>query len=1120
MNKSLLIRTFRLFIATVLFLPLSAAAVSAQTPDAGITLDMQDARLEEVMDAIEKQSEYLFLNDQVDVDKKVTINVTSAGIEQVLKALFADTDVKWSIQGTNIYISISPVKDSSMGGQSDNRISGTIIDATGFPVIGAGVLIKGTTVGASTDLDGKFSFELPEGMESGYLEIACLGYASQTLPIGSRRVFDVTLETDAIMMEGTVVTALGIKRSEKALSYNVQEVKSDELLSNKDANFVNSLNGKVAGLVINASSSGVGGASKVVMRGQKSISKSSNALYVIDGVPMYTSARDGGTEFDSRGSSDPIADINPEDIESMTVLTGAAAAALYGSAAANGAIVINTKKGEEGKTTVTVSSNTDVSRPFVLPRFQNRYGTGDYNSPDGSILRSWGARLNDANYMGYDPARDYFQTGVTATESVSLSTGNSKNQTYLSAAAINSIGNVPNNEYNRYNFTFRNTTKFLDDKMTLDVSAGYIIQDDQNMTNQGTYNNPLVGAYLFPRGNDWEDIRMYERWDVSRKIYTQYWPVGDGGMTMQNPYWINNRNMRQNKKTRYMLTAGLSYEILDWLTLSGRVRVDNSNNKYTEKFYATTNTQLTEKSENGLFGQEISEDKQIYADALLDINKTWEDWSLHANIGASITDMRNDLTSNRGPIAADNIPNIFNLFVLDQTAMVKKQSGWREQTQSVYASAEIGYKSAYYLTLTGRNDWPSQLAGPRSTSKSFFYPSVGASVVLSQIIPNMPKELEFLKIRASYASVGSSFERWLANPLHEWPEKGNAWATDTSYPVNLKPERTDSWEIGLSMRFLEWFSLDATYYRTNTKNQTFFPEISTGSGYSKIPIQSGNVLNAGFEMSLGFEKTWGLFNWSSNYTLSTNKNKILSLAENAVNPITGELLNIPALNMGGLGNARFLLKEGGTLGDLYSRSRLATDETGAIYVDPDGNVVPETITDVNEYVKLGSVLPKANMAWRNDFRIGNFNLGFMVTARLGGVVFSRTQAVLDYYGVSEITAADRDRGFVEINGGDRLDVNQWYSKVSSGDVVPQYYTYSATNVKLQEASIGYTFPRKMLGNVCDLTLQLVGRNLWMIYNKAPFDPESIATTGNYYQGIDYFMMPSTRNFGFNIRIKF
>ena len=1117
MKKSLFFKSIRLFASLILFA--TAGMAYAQSPSSVITLDMDNVPLETVLDSIEEQSNYLFLNDQVDLSRTVSISVTDVPVKDALDQLFDGLGISWRISGINIYI--SNIASQEAGSGQDDVISGTIIDETGFPVIGAGVLIQGTTTGASTDIDGRFSFNLPAGGGSDLvLEISCLGYATQTMPIGTRRVFNVTLATDAIMMEGTVVTALGIKRSEKALSYNVQEVNSEDLLTNKDANFVNSLSGKVAGLVINASSSGVGGASKVVMRGQKSISKSSNALYVIDGVPMYTSARDAGTEFDSRGATDPIADLNPEDIESMTVLTGAAAAALYGSAAANGAIVINTRKGEEGKTTLTVSSNTEIFTPFVLPRFQNRYGTGDYNSKEGSLVRSWGSRLNDKNYYGYDPARDYFQTGVTGTQNVSFSTGNAKNQTYLSAGAVNSIGNVPNNEYNRYNFNFRNTTKFLDDKMTLDVAANYIMQDDQNVTNQGTYNNPLVGAYLFPRGNDWADYEMYERYDMGRGIYTQYWPVGDAGMTMQNPYWVNYRNLRQNKKNRYMLSAGLSYEILDWLTLSGRVRLDNSINRYTEKFYATTNTQLTEDSNNGLFGQEISEDKQVYADVLLDINKTWDDWSLHANVGASITDMRNDLFKNRGPIAEDNIPNVFNVFAIDQSKMEKTQSGWREQTQSVYASAEIGFKSAYYLTLTGRNDWPSQLAGPRSTASSFFYPSVGASVVLSEIIPGMPKQLEYLKLRASYADVGTPFDRWLANPLHEWPDKGNAWATDTTYPVDLKPERTQSWEVGLQARFLNWFSLDATYYRTNTKNQTFFPEISTGSGYSEIPIQSGNVLNEGFELALGFEKQWGIFNWASNYTFSTNRNEIVELAENAINPVTGEKLGISLMNMGGLGNARFILKEGGTLGDLYSRTDFVRDSNGDIYVDENGNVATTTYTDMEDYIKLGSVLPKANMAWRNDFRIGNFNLGFMLTARLGGVVFSRTQAVLDYFGVSEASALARDNGGFVINGSDYVDANTWYTASASGDVVPQYYTYSATNVRLQEASIGYTFPRKMLNDVCELTLSLTGKNLWMIYNKAPFDPESIATTGNYYQGIDYFMMPNTRNFAFSVRLKF
>lgn len=1126
MNKFLFIQTLKRFSLAVILAV--CAMTSAFAQNAGeITLKMENAPLGKVMDAIENQSQYLFLNDGVDVNMIVDVNVTKATISATLDKIFAAKPVSWKIDGVNIYISTK--KDDTAAGR---RVSGVVTDASGAPLIGAAILVKGTTNGASTDVDGKFAFELDNDNMSGAktLQFVCLGYTTVELPLGTRRVFNVTMQDDAQLLEGTVVTALGIKRSEKALSYNVQKVDSDELLANKDANFVNSLNGKVAGLVINSSSSGVGGASKVVMRGEKSISKSSNALYVIDGVPMYTSAKDAGTGFDSKGATDPIADINPEDIESMTVLTGAAAAALYGSSAANGAIVVTTKKGVEGKTSLTITSNTEIFNPFILPSFQNRYGTGDLNSSEGSIVRSWGNKLNTSNYMGYNPRSDYFQTGVTGTESVSFSTGNSKNQTYLSAAAVNSKGIVPNNGYNRYNFNFRNTTKFLNDKMTLDVAVGYIMQNDRNLTNQGTYNNPVVGAYIFPRGNDWNDVSMFERWDSSRKIYSQYWPVGDAGMTMQNPYWINYRNLRQNKKNRYNLSAGLYYDITDWMTLSGRVKVDNSENKFTEKFYATTNTQLTEYSHNGLYGQEESQDKQFYADVLLDINKTWNNWSLHANVGASISDMRSDAFSLRGPIAdgevdpteSKNIPNVFNVFAISQSKSVKKQAGWREQTQAVYASAEIGFKNAYYLTLTGRNDWPSQLAGPRSNQKGFFYPSVGASVVLSEIIPNMPKQLEYLKVRSSGASVGVPFGRWIANPMHEWPDKGNSWNTQTAYPVeNLKPERTNSWEVGITARFLNWFSLDASYYNTHTKNQTIYPEISTGSGYSEIPIQSGDVQNQGVELSLGFDKTWGIFGWNSSYTFSTNKNKIVSLVKDVMNPVTGEPLNISAMEVGGLGNARFILKEGGSLGDLYSRQDFVRDSNGKIYVNAEGNVATEVIKDLDSYIKLGSVLPKANMAWRNDFKVQNFNFGFMLTARLGGVVYSRTQAMLDYYGVSEASASARDNGGVYINGSDLIDANKWYTAIGSGDAVPQYYTYSATNVRLQEASIGYTFPKKMLGGLFDLTLQVVGRNLWMIYNKAPYDPETVASaTSNFYSGLDYFMMPNTRNFGFNVRIKF
>ena len=939
-----------------------------------------------------------------------------------------------------------------------------------------------------------------------------------------------TLRESAVDVDAVVVTALGIKRSEKALSYNVQQVNSEDIVANKDVNFINSLSGKVAGVTINSSSGGVGSASRVVMRGQKSISQTSNALYVIDGVPMFTTARDGGTEFASQGTTDPIADINPEDIESMSVLNGAAAAALYGSDAANGAIVVTTKRGKAGYTSVTVSSNTEVMSPFVLPEFQNRYGTGDLNSSEGSIVRSWGNRLNSSNYMGYSPRDDYFQTGVTGTESVSLSTGTEKNQTYFSAAAVNSRGVIPNNGYDRYNFTFRNTTSFLGDKLKLDVGASYVMQKARNMTNQGTYNNPLVGAYVYPRGNDWADIEMYERYDPARRLYTQYWPVGDAGMTMQNPYWINYRNLRENNKDRYMLNAALSYDVLDWLNVSGRLRIDNSNNDYTEKFYASTFTQLTEGSKNGLYGITKTKDKQVYGDVLVNINKTFgEDWSLQANAGASISDMRYDAMKVRGPIPDGEITdekpllaNVFSVQNLSNTSKTKRlQEGWREQTQSIFASVEIGFKNTYFLTLTGRNDWPSQLAGEHSVKSSFFYPSVGASVVLSQLIPEMPKNLSYVKLRASYASVGVAFERYLANPRYSWNESGLNWSTQTRFPIyNLKPERTKSFEVGLTMRFLRHFNLDFTYYNTKTQDQTFEPNISTGSGSSKLTIQSGNVRNRGFEVALGYSNTWGKFSWDSNYTLSANKNKILSLADDVVNPETGEHFSVDQLDMGGLADARFILREGGTLGDFYSRIDLKRDSNGAVYINEKGEIASESITDVNSYIKLGSVLPDANMAWRNDFRWRNFNFGFMVSARLGGVVFSRTQAMLDYYGVSEVSAVARDAGGVMINSGDLVDANKWYTAIGSGNSVPQYYTYSATNVRLQEASIGYTIPKKKLGDICEITLSLVGRNLWMIYNKAPYDPETVATVNSYYQGIDYFMSPSTRNIGFNLRLKF
>ena len=1097
------LRKSKLFRALLILLLI---AVPVQWAAAQLTLSTPRTTLGTVIKQIQSQSKYqFFYNDKLSTVTVEPLKVKDASLEQVLNTL-----LKNKIEENIIYLSEKENSDSLQQQSGKERtITGQVVDAKGEPLIGVSILVKGTTDGAITDLDG--NYKIVTKSNNPVIVYSYIGYKTQEIPLKGQTAINITMMDDTQVIDEVVVTALGIKRSEKALSYNVTQVDAESALAVKDANFINSLNGKVAGLNINSSSSGIGGASKVVMRGSRGIEQSSNALYVIDGIPMYNLSASGGSEeMQSQGSTEAIADINPDDIESMSVLSGAAAAALYGSNASNGAIVITTKKGKVGRVALTVSSNTEMLSPFVMPQFQNRYGTSGTDA-------SWGKRLNEANYRGYDPASDYFQTGLIGTESVTLSTGTEHNQTYLSAAAVNSRGIIPNNKYDRYNFTFRNTTLFLEDKMKLDVGAQYIMQKDRNMVNQGIYANPLSSAYLFPRGNDWEDYKMYERYDLERNMYTQYWPQGGGSFRLQNPYWINYRNLRENDKDRYMLSAALSYDILSWLNVAGRVRLDNSYNTYTQKYYASTIATIAE-GENGFYGVTNTRDKQTYADLLLNINKTFgEDWSLTANIGASYSDNRSEALAVSGPIAANGLPNFFTVAQLDKETGKREETGYREQTQSIFASAEVGYRSTYYLTLTGRNDWPSQLAGPNSKQSSFFYPSVGGSVVLSELF-KLPESISYLKLRASWASVGLPFGRFLAYPTFSWNTSTGAYSSQSAYPLyDLKPERTDSWEVGLTARFLKHFNFDVSFYNTKTYNQTMDAKLSPTGGYSTFYAQTGNVRNRGVELSLGYKNTWNKFSWSSNYTFSANKNKILSLIDGYINPVTGEEITKDRMDVGGLSKARFILKVGGSLGDLYSQSDLLRDSNNKIYVNADGNVA---VNDKADDIYLGSVFPKANMAWRNDFQYGNWGLGFLLTARLGGVVYSATQAVLDSYGVSEATAAARDNGGVVINGNDMIDAQKWYTVVGADSGIPQYYTYSATNLRLQEASVSYTIPRKKLKNIMDITLSLVGRNLWMIYCKAPFDPESVATTGNYYQGIDYFMMPSLRSVGFNLKLKF
>ena len=1112
MNKKIIqqIRLSILLFVPALLFPLSAL----RAQNVRVTIRENGAKMEQVISAIERQTRYLFgIDDEVNTDLPVTVHAENEPLKKVLDEMFRGTDIVYTVEGTNILLTRRPAAPQSRA----VSVTGRVTDASGQPIVGASVIVRGTTVGVSTDTEGRFVLEVPSPAASQTLEVSYLGYETAAVPVGSRTSFEVTLQESSSEIEQVVVTALGIKRQEKALSYNVQQVAASDITLVKDANFMNSLSGKVAGVTINASSSGVGGATKVVLRGNKSISQSSNALYVIDGIPMYNFGGGGGTEFDSRGATEAIADINPEDIESISVLTGAAAAALYGSEAANGAVMITTKKGEAGALKVTLTSNTEFLNPFVLPEFQNRYGTGLNGVRSGSNIYSWGERLAPSARYGYTP-NDFFETGHVYTNAFTLSGGTDKNQTYFSAAAVNSDGIIPNNEYDRYNFTFRNTSFFLKDKLRIDASASYIYQQDQNMTNQGVYSNPLVSAYLFPRGENFDLYRRFERYNEGTKLMEQFWSsdMEGGDLRMQNPYWIAYRNLRNTDKKRYMLSLSASYDILPWLNVTGRVRIDNMNSLYTQKLYASSNTTITDGGRNGHYTEARTYDSQTYADVMANINKTFgDDWSLQANLGASINNVKSDELSYRGPIQENGLPNVFNVFDLDDTKKRAEKTGWHDQTQSLFASVEVGWKQMLYLTVTGRNDWASQIAG--SSSSSFFYPSVGLSWVPTSLW-DLGGALSYLKLRGSIASVGMPFPRYLTIPTYEYDATNRVWKDKTHYPIgDLKPERTTTYEVGVDARLWRHLSLSASWYQADTKNQTFDPSLPPSSSYTTIYLQTGHVRNTGVELSAGYDNTWRDFRWATNFTYSWNRNEIIELAANAVNPITGEPLNLEKLDIKGLGKAKYILKEGGTLGDLYTTSNLRFNDNGYVEVDKSGNLL---LTDEGDDIYLGSVFPDHTLAWRNDFSWKGVNLGVLFTGRIGGICYSATQANLDLYGVSEASAAARDAGGVWINGREMVDAQKWYQAIGSQSGLPQYYTYSATNFRLQELSLGYTLPSKWFRDRMRMTVSFVGRNLWMIYCKAPFDPEAVASTGLNYQGIDYFMMPSLRSLGFSVKFQF
>ena len=625
-------------ICTAILLLMIPCFAFAQTTKRDIKLDFTNTPITKIIESIEKQSGYsFFYNSDINTSQKTSIKMTSNDINQIVSTLLKSTSIDYRITEKRIVLFLKKTADEQ---KKAYTVTGVINDASG-PVIGASIATKNGQ-GTITSIDG--DFRLSNVYIGDVLTVSYVGFQTQNIVFNGQSKLNITLSESATELDQVVVTALGIKRSEKALSYNVQQLSSDDITTVKDPNFMNSLNGKVAGVTINSSASGAGSAARVVMRGVKSITKSNNALYVIDGIPMFNvvnESSDTGITADQPGS-DAVADINPEDIESINMLTGPAAAALYGNAAASGVVLINTKKGTKDKTNVSVSSSTIFSNATMLPKMQSKYG-----NKDGQFA-SWGDVVNS----NYDPS-NFFRTGVNTINSVSLSTGTSKNQTYVSVSATNSTGILPNNKYERYNVSGRNTASFLNDKLTLDFGANLIFQNDRNMTAQGRYFNPLTSLYLFPRAENFDAVRMYERYNEGLGIYEQYWPYETQSMELQNPYWTMNRIIRENKKKRFMTNASLKWNIIEGIDITGRLKYDKTDMRSTDKRYASTIEQFA--SAYGGYYDIRKEYSSFYGDIMLNIAKTFKDntWSVNANIGASINDQREEQIGHGGTVSGN-----------------------------------------------------------------------------------------------------------------------------------------------------------------------------------------------------------------------------------------------------------------------------------------------------------------------------------------------------------------------------------------------------------------------------------------------------------------------------------
>lgn len=952
-----------------------------------------------------------------------------------------------------------------------------------------------------------------------------IGYATQVIEIKGQTVIDVRLGEDTQKLDEVVVTALGIKREKKALGYSMQEVKGESLTQTRDANVANALAGKVAGLQIKQNGTGVGGSSRIVIRGNNSITGNNQPLVVVDGVPIDNFS--GGTDdYWGNGNVDKgsgISDISPDDIESMSVLKGPAAAALYGSRAGNGVVMITTKKGSKSKGVgINFNTNFTAENAMQTPKFQNVYGQGIDGTFDNNKNYSWGPAMNGSlqdmalgnlpySARDNDLYSDFMRTGTTWTNSLDISKSTDEMTFRAGVTRLDNKGVIPNSGMDRTSINLRSTAK-LAKWLSADIKVNYVNQHTDNRIKlAGDPDNIFLNYLSMPRSVAFSDYDVYKADNWKRADGKPAGYLIDPNSNANSAYWSAYRNTNKDKKDRLIGFAALDFTFTDWLSLKLRTGMDNYTIQYESVYASGTPYWLN----NGSMTANMEKFTEMNSDFLLTAKGNWGKFGIVGTIGGNM--MYRNRTWYKETSGELVIPDFYAI------ANGKTHNGEytreRKQINSLYATASMSWDDYLYLDLTGRNDWSSTLP---ENNDSYFYPSVGASWIFTQMINKMGGStgpLTFGKVRLSWAQVGNDTDPYMLRDYYKigYDIKGGIFTADNEEWIanpDLKNETINSWEVGLELKaFDNRVGVDLAYYKKNSKDQILKIDVPSATGFKKKMVNAGNIENKGVEIAFTATPvmTSTGFTWDTQLNWSKNKNKVVELTDDTKEQILSDA-SVTFL--------KIVAHEGGAYGDIYGYA-YQRDDAGNVVVGADGIPVK-----TNDMQLLGNNQPDWMLGWTNTFTYKNFTLNFMLDMRKGGDVYMGSIKSGTNSGALEMTLDGRDGGIV-VPGVHQdgtpnttaVDAQKYWMGITG---ITEAFMYDATNVRLRELSLGYNFPKQMLAKTpfTNLKLSFVARNLFMIYSKTKgFDPEAAYTSGNA-QGIEYGSMPTMRSLGFNLNVSF